>query len=96
MRVHFHPRDGSTRIEATLPYEGADQVTITGPCPNCKVAPCALQGVKGTPVEGHDTITSDAGCTSCKTVIGRLVVTVSTIFGIAEDRAVLRGRPRVY
>lgn len=47
-------------------------------------------------VRGHDTYTSNASCFDCDAPVGRLVVTVDTIFGIEEDEAVLHGRPRVY
>lgn len=95
MRIHFHPTEGP-RVACVLPYEGADHVEAPIPCPHCKASPVALAGVRGTMVEGHDTMTSDAGCTTCRAVLGHLVVTVNAIFGIAEDRAVLEGRRRVY
>lgn len=95
MKIHFHPADGP-RVEATLPHHDADHVIVPGACPACKASPFAVAGVAGSMVEGHDTMTSSAGCTSCKAVLGQLVVTVATLFGIHEDRAVLQGRCRVY
>ncbi len=47
-------------------------------------------------VKTYDTYESDGGCICCATVLGKLVVTVSTIFGIEEDERVLSGRCRVY
>lgn len=94
-QIHYNPASGP-RVSATLPHHDADHVTVPGACPNCGATPFAVAGVKGSMVTGHDTMISDAGCTACKRVTGRLVVTVSTIFGIREDQAVLQGRCRVY
>lgn len=47
-------------------------------------------------IEGYDTVEGTARCLACRALVGRLVVTFSTIFGLAEDRAVLQGRLRVY
>lgn len=109
-RVHFH-REGAKRVRARVPFDAAAYVLVPGLCPSCghKVAeadvprdareqrdwwPCA--GLKGSMVRGHDTYTSLAGCTACGKLAGKLVVTVSTIFGIEEDERVLNGRARVY
>lgn len=94
-KIHFHPTEGP-RLKATLPSEDADHVVVQSTCPVCKASPMKVAGVRGSMVRGHDTFTSDAGCIGCKTVLGRLVLTVSTIFGIDEDERVLGGRCRVY
>lgn len=47
-------------------------------------------------VEGYDRYTGSALCLRCQRVIGPMVVIVSTLFGIEEDRQVLQGRCRVY
>ena len=94
MKIVFHPKDDGKPQPCELPYEGATYVESTGACPSCKASPWKLQG--GHPERGHDTYTSAAGCTSCKAIVGQLVVTVSTLFGIEEDERVLNGRCRVY
>lgn len=97
-KIRFHPLEGPAR-EAALPFEGADHVVVEGKCPNLACdqrEPFRAAGARGTMVRGHDTYTSDAGCVACKLVTGKLVVTVSTLFGVEEDERVLGGRCRVY
>lgn len=99
MKITMTMEDGTTR-ECTIPYDGCDYVVVEGKCPNPACthpdSPFHVAGVKGTMVKGFNTFTSDAGCIGCKTVSGKLVVTVDTLFGIEEDERVLRGRCRVY
>jgi hypothetical protein len=72
-------------------------VVIEGACPACKVSPFLVAGFAGTMTEGHDTYEARAGCVGRGAVLGKLVVHVSTLFGIEEDRRVLLdGRARVY
>jgi hypothetical protein len=94
-KIRFHPSDGPTR-KAKLPHAEAAYCVVEGACPHCKAEPFNAAGVRGSMVRGHDTYTSDAGCVGCKVVTGKLVVTVSTIFGIEEDERVLAGRCRIY
>ena len=93
MKIEFKPTDGPRR-PCHLPYEGAKFVEPKGECPSCGASPWKLIG--GEPERGHDTYTCIAGCTACKTIVGQIVVTVSTIFGIEEDEAVFGDRCRVY
>jgi hypothetical protein len=96
-KVRFHPSDGSKARRCTPPHDGASYVVVEGPsCPCSPESPFHAAGVRGSMVKGHDTCTSDAGCIGCKVVTGKLVVTVSTIFGIEEDERVLSERCRVY
>lgn len=46
--------------------------------------------------QGHDAYTGNAVCTRCGLVVGTMRVQVDTLFGIAEDHAVLEGRARTY
>jgi hypothetical protein len=90
VKVHLE-LDGERREAAEQPVPDADHVVVAGACP------FKVGGVAGTMSHGHDTYRADAGCLSCLKVLGRLVVVVSTIFGVEEDRAVLvDGRARVY
>lgn len=48
------------------------------------------------PVERYDGWRGRAVCVRCREAVGMLTVTVSTMFGLDEDRAVLCARARVY
>lgn len=79
---------------ATQPYKGSEYVDVHG-APAC----CGdvLQVSGGATTEGHDTVTARAHCARCGKHVGEIVVTLSTLFGIEEDRRVLvQGRCRVY
>lgn len=54
----------------------------------------AVSGVK--PRHDHATYYATAIALCCRKGIGSLEVRTDTLFGIDEDNAVLRGRPRVY
>ena len=96
VKLHLkEPFQGPAR-KCKVPFEGADHAVAEGYCPHCMVTPLKVAGVKGTMAKGHDTYTSDGGCLACNTVLGKLVVTVNTLFGIEEDERVLAGRCRVY
>lgn len=96
MKVELEPSDGGTRIEAQVPFHGATRVEVGTPCPSCeREAPLKLVG-KGTPERGHDTYTCRAEALCCGATLGKLIVTMSTIFGLEEDERVLNGRCRVY
>jgi hypothetical protein len=92
MQIELKTENGS--IPCKLPYTGADHVILQGDCPNCKVPNTPIQG--GDVERGFNTYTAPAACATCRVLVGKLVVTVSTIFGIEEDEAVLNGRARVY
>lgn len=81
-------------IPLRLPHAEAPYVEASGrQCPHCAEP---LRVFSREEEEGHDEVRGRGRCTSCKEIVGELVVKVSTIFGIEEDRAVLYGRPRVY
>ena len=46
-------------------------------------------------IDGN-TFSGDAECTRCRELVGSIVVTTDSIFGIEEDMRVLSGRCRVY
>lgn len=90
-RLAWKPPTGARR-PLSFPPSGSE--TVTGPTA-CDCGSHDLRGVG--PVQGRDTITSQAECASCGVNRGQLIVTVSTIFGLQEDAAVLvHGRARVY
>lgn len=93
MKIHLRTKDDQT-IPCTLPYEGCTHVVLNGLCPACKEQGVKLQG--GETTRSWDTYSAPARCLSCGKIAGELVVTVSTIFGLEEDEAVLHGQPRVY
>ena len=99
MKIKFHPTEGSAR-GALLPFPECDFVYVPGACAKCgaKVGgKFKVQGRPGSRVRTYNTYESDARCVACQQSIGKLVATVSTIFGIEEDeRVILYGRPRVY
>ena len=72
-----------------------DGRAIVAQCPSCKATGAEVRG-QGIERHDHDTYYAQALCLSCGERIGTLETTVSTIFGIEEDRAVLQGRARVY
>lgn len=93
MKIHLHVTDTDVR-ECTLPYPTAEYVCPTGTCPHCGQADWQVSG--GAKTIGHDTITAPAATGCCRKPVGKLVVTVGTIFGIEEDERVCHGRCRVY
>lgn len=80
---------------ASLPYESAPFVDVSGGCPSCG-ADLRVIGDVTRQVIGHDTITAPALATCCRAEVGTLRVEFNTIFGLEEDAAVLNGRARVY
>lgn len=72
-----------------------DHAVATGACPKCKVEPFAIAGT-GKSIESHDTYAADGVCLKCREKVGVIRATLSTLFGLEEDEAVLYGRPRVY
>ncbi len=72
----------------------AHGAATVGACPACSTADVGVSGRNQR--HDHDTYYADAYCIACCAHIGTIEVTVSTIFGIEEDQAVLNGRVRVY
>jgi len=100
MKIVFRPTTGP-QLPAKLPFEGCDYIIVGDACPGCAASvkdyAGKIQGVPGTMIRGYDTYTSDARCVGCETILGKIVVTMSTIFGLEEDERVLvHGRARVY
>lgn len=95
MKIRLKLDDGR-RLRPKLPYVGAAHVRVEDePCPVCrKPAPLLVRGVHQH--RGHDVIEADAIALCCDARVGRLVVTVDTIFGLEEDSRVLNGPWRVY
>jgi hypothetical protein len=79
-------------IPARLPYPGAAHVDTDATCACGE--PLKVHGANTT--TDHDTITAPARCICCGAHVGTLTVTLDTLFGVEEDRAVLMGRCRVY
>ena len=95
MKIELKMADDSVR-EGTA-ASGATSVLVLGACPECKGTPFYVGGIKGTQSHTHDQHLADAGCLACGKGVGKLVVTVDTIFGIEEDDLVLNhSRCRVY
>jgi hypothetical protein len=97
--MKLHVEIDGTRRDARLPHEQADHVRVEGACPSCKTCnddTFRCIGKASAQRVDHDTITAPALALCCGAEVGKLVVTMNTLFGIEEDRAVLNGRPRVY
>lgn len=75
----------------SIPYAGAPFVRSGTPCG------CGSQdvGCKSHVRNGH-LLRGDGHCIQCNAFRGELRVTIVSLFGEAEDEAVLSGRPRVY
>lgn len=81
----------------TLPFEGAEHVLSSDPCPFCRASPCAVVGAGQRIAEDDRAYEADAFCAACRNPLGLMRVEVPTLFGLREDEAVLRhGRARVY
>lgn len=94
MKIDLHATDGRV-LECREPYAGASHVEVPGhQCECSRDQTLTVQG--GATTEGHDTISARAACTRCRGHVGTLIVTVTTMWGIEEDRRVLAGRARVY
>lgn len=93
MKIAIVAADG-TRHRPRRPHPQADHVVLEV-CPSCSAAPCEVRG-SGVSHHDHDTYYARAIARCCGADVGELRATVSTLFGIDEDRAVLDGRPRVY
>lgn len=91
MRIQI--REDGGRAVCQVPYRGAAFVETARECPYCGSGRVRGEGKRRE--VGHDTITCPAHCYDCDEPRGRLVVRVSTIFGIEEDERVAQ-RARVY
>jgi hypothetical protein len=95
MKIELRLGDDTVREGTAAP--GATSVLVSGKCPECKGEPFYVGGIKGTQSHTHDQHLADAGCLACGKGVGKLVVTVDTIFGIDADEEMLsRSRCRVY
>lgn len=76
--------------------DGAPTATVKTECPSCATSPLEVSG-RGMHIGARDEYHADAVAKCCGADVGRIVVRVSTMFGLEEDHAVLvHGRPRVY
>ncbi len=93
--------DGTTH-KVVQPYDGADRAHVPSlaTCPRCaRKADDAGLAVAGYDkhIASHDTYQAHGYALCCRQALGTITATVSTIFGLHEDEAVLvRGRCRVY
>lgn len=72
------------------------RATASGACPQCRAEPFYVAG-SGLRVVDDRRYEADGVCLACMAHVGTIVATPSTLFGIAEDEAVLtHGRARVY
>lgn len=93
MNINLHLTGAAPDAEPVAcrkPYESAPFVWAPGAAPCCQVRDehedayrVAGDGAKRE--TGHDTVRAPAVCLTCHAVIGELVVTMSTIFGLEED-----------
>src|SRR5688572_27063226 len=108
MRIFLLPgdsvrRDGPVRIACRLPHPDASHVLAkpVGPwaarCPLCQFpGPVALAGRGQRDSADGRAYECDASTLCCRRPVGVLRAEPDTLFGVAEDRAVLAGRARVY
>jgi hypothetical protein len=99
VKIHVEVEGEEKQRKAALPYAHANHVRVDGQCPSCKAGEegsFRCMGKASAQTVGHDTNTAPALALCCGSEVGKIVVTMSTIFGIEEDRAVLNERSRVY
>ena len=100
VEVAFHEHGDNSEIEQVLearrPYRDATFVYCDTQCKHCKASPVAVAGFQGTRVTQGEHTYEAAGCRDCRGHLGTIKVTLTSIFGEEEDRAVLNGRARVY
>ncbi len=96
MRVIFIP-EGGAGAEIPTPPESSPTAAIPGPCPACGAGDFAVRGEQCRVADDDRAYESTARAVCCAAIVGVLRAEPGTIFGIAEDRAVLGfGRARVY
>ena len=91
--------DAGRRTKCRVPFIGCPAVECPTPCPHCGADGTGMhiQGVPGTMQRTHYGYVADARCIACGAIVGRLVVTMDTLFGTEEDERVLHyNRCRVY
>lgn len=75
---------------------GACVIVNPRACPKCGARPWRVRGATAHPSTDGRAYEATAACVDCGQVVGRLRVETGTLFGVAEDEAVLCGRWRVY
>jgi hypothetical protein len=98
MRVIFTP-EGGAGIEIPTPQDGSPTAAVPGPCPACGVGTSefVVRGEQCRVADDDRAYESIARAVCCAAVVGVLRAEPGTLFGISEDRAVLKfGRARVY
>lgn len=96
MNVKLH-LSGGLVLTAKVPYEGCEHVIAETKCPECGAAPLKVRGVHSHRVsDRNDAVEGRAQTLCCREDVGRILVTVDTLFGLEEDERVLNGPWRVY
>lgn len=73
-----------------------DHAVFEGSCSSCGASPFKVAGTGMRPSLDDRAYEADGRCLLCGARVGTIRAEMSTIFGVREDNAVLRGRPRVY
>ena len=83
-------------IDLTREAEGL-RAFFLDDCPRCGAKGPTYVGGRDLRIGSRDTYQSDGFALCCMAPLGVITATVSTLFGLEEDEAVLlRGRARVY
>lgn len=85
--------DGAVDARSLTP--AGDLAVAEGSCPACKASPFRVRGTGVTRVDDR-TLKAGGRCVDCAEAVGWIYHRPATLFGIAEDVAVLRGVPRVF
>jgi hypothetical protein len=88
--------DGGPGRKARQPFPDADHAQVEGSCPKCGAADFKVGGSGRRPSKDDRAWEADGYCLACRAHVGTIRVETSTLFGVREDEAVLRGRCRVY
>jgi hypothetical protein len=87
---------GETDKRSVSSEVGSLVATADGACPGCSAMPFLVKA-SGSHIHDRDTLRFGGVCAGCGDNVGWIYLTLDTIFGSEEDRAVLEfGRARVY
>lgn len=92
MKVWIKLASGAVRA---MLVEHKDHAVFCGACPACAHDPLRAAG-SGRRVVRDRVHVADGHCVDCGAALGTIYAKPATLFGIAEDEAVLHGRARVY
>ena len=82
--------------DVTVPFYGADHGIATGSCPRCAAPELRVAGGNLRKSADDRAYESDGVALCCSARVGVIRAEPDTLFGVAEDEAVLHGRARVY